>query len=384
MNLNYLNSFKKFGKAETSLKSMQQIKSVQQKSVTEANVDIDAINDRLGKGDKDAVQELDKQRISYTLTESDSGYTVKYNYKGTNYTINYYAPVESPVDSEPVTSPDEPAKDEPVFDFTGVNKDAKAEDLYNKDNIPKEKQLMMLLGQKGNVDSGAWDDVFKEIDKMKPQLLEYIKTRMESKGLTYNAETAERYLNMFITAAVKHAPVDGTKVMYSIKDIQVKNDPTIEDLIDYIKARIDKEMGDVSENSTANYNEVYKEPFKAGKEYTQDYDLVNIADYFLTDEEKEMKFVMKVVRSEESSYATSDIDQLEKYIDTYAKHMKKVLIATYPKLSENDIDNIISFSKYIFKTVYEYPKNEAGYYSIDDTLKSFELRCLEQAEKRLA
>lgn len=40
--------------------------------------------------------------------------------------------------------------------------------------------------------------------------------------------------------------------------------------------------------------------------YEEDGYLLDTADYFLTDEEKEMKFVMKVTDNEYSSYGTSD------------------------------------------------------------------------------
>ena len=56
-------------------------------------MDIEAINDRIQTGDKDALKELDDLGISYTLTEDSSGgYIVDYSYGGKNYSVRYYAP----------------------------------------------------------------------------------------------------------------------------------------------------------------------------------------------------------------------------------------------------------------------------------------------------
>ena len=59
-------------------------------------VDIEAINDRIQAGDKEALKELDELGISYTLTQDSSGgYTVEYKYGDKNYTVRYYAPPSS-------------------------------------------------------------------------------------------------------------------------------------------------------------------------------------------------------------------------------------------------------------------------------------------------
>ena len=63
-----------------------------------AKFDIDSINERLGAGDKDALKELEAQKISYSLIENANGYTVKYSYEGNNYTIVYFAPETPEID----------------------------------------------------------------------------------------------------------------------------------------------------------------------------------------------------------------------------------------------------------------------------------------------
>lgn len=48
------------------------------------------------------------------------------------------------------------------------------------------------LGGKGDVDSGAWDNLFAELEKMKPQLMDYMKQQLESVGRVYDEEKAEK------------------------------------------------------------------------------------------------------------------------------------------------------------------------------------------------
>ena len=73
--------------------------------------------------------------------------------------------------------------------------------------------------------------------------------------------------------------------------------------------------------------------------------MLDTADYFLTDEEKEMKFVMKVTDNEYSSYGTSDKTKLFGYIDTYAKHLEKVIRHRHPSLSDTQITSIMTDAK---------------------------------------
>ena len=101
----------------------------------------------------------------------------------------------------------------------------------------------------------------------------------------------------------------------------------------------------------------------------------------LTDEEKEMKFVMKVTDNEYSSYGTSDKTKLFGYIDTYAKHMEKVIRHRHPSLSDTQITSIMTDAKNKVKYS-DLPKpNENGIYSIDDTLAKLEELVLKYADE---
>ena len=109
--------------------------------------------------------------------------------------------------------------------------------------------------------------------------------------------------------------------------------------------------------------------------------MLDTADYFLTDEEKEMKFVMKVTDNEYSSYGTSDKTKLFGYIDTYAKHMEKVIRHKHPSLTDAQITSILTDAKNQVKYS-DLPKpNENGIYSIDDTLAKLEELVLKYAEE---
>lgn len=46
-----------------------------------------------------------------------------------------------------------------------MDKDAKAEDFYNEDNVSEHDKLTTLIGGIFDVDSGAWDDLFAELEK---------------------------------------------------------------------------------------------------------------------------------------------------------------------------------------------------------------------------
>lgn len=420
MHNRYLHSFRNFEKLETfNLKTKTVDDIIVAKSVSQPEVDVSSINERLGNGDKSAIKELDKLNISYVLQEKATGFSVKYSYNGTNYTIVYSepkasTPVELPQtpvtptvptdeivaeDTTPTETPstddtvgtegaiteETPKNDEPEFDYTGVNKDAKVEDLCGDKRDPLDAISLIP-----NVDTPAWDDVFKELEKMKPQLLDYVKEKMESYDLEYNQELAEKYLNVFLTDAAKGTPVfeDFDANTVATAPIAPKEGATIEDLINYVKERIDLEFsrwapqepedGSIIEFST-------KEPFNNNKYYSCDQYLLDTADYFLTDEEKEMKFVMKAVDDENSSYNTSSLEQMDKYIDTYAKHMVNVLKITYPKVQASDIQSLVEIAKRGFKNIGEFVKDkDSGMYSIDETLKNFEAYCLESAEKKFA
>ncbi len=477
-----------------ALESTASVGATSRTSTSSEDFSVDDINDRLGRGDKAALSELESRNIPFTIKENGNSYTVKYSYNGQNYIITYNAPateetaptgsdsdagskahvysqellqnvyklttseieqyftyteydlgsgkqsgwvlktgqevngivietlndlvralgkVDStkPLENNGGVSPDEStapaepaAPEEPTtpttqeeqpspevsgitFDYTGVDKDAEAKGFYDVNNIPEEKRARVFFGGGSDVDSGAWDDLFAELDKMKPQLLNYIKTQLEAKGYEYDAAAAEKYLNVFITGAVDSIGVPGKSKKFVGGNVPVlPADPTIEDLMNYLKDRIDNEISryETTDGDRRSQLAPNGEPFDGERSYySQDYYLTDVADYYLTDEEKEMKFVLEVVESDSSSYGTSSLDKVKSYIDTYAKHMEKVLRYMYPECTDAQIQTAINHAKSVVLNISDVVKKDGdGFYPIDDILAEFEKECYDAIEKQ--
>ena len=271
-----------------------------------------------------------------------------------------------------------------TFDYTSVNSETLVEDMCNENEISNIEKLMSEKGLY-NVDSGAWNDVFRELEKMKPQLMNYIKAQMENNGLEYNAENAEKYIEIYMTEAVQ-CSISDTRINFWDEDLEFPENPTIEDLVNYIRDRIDSEIEKYTVRSSENsYFDKAPIKFKGSTfndvKYMQDYYLMDIADYFLTEEEKEMKFVMEVTQDNSSTHCTKDKDLLIGYVDTYAKHMEKVLKSEYSDFTDRQVDSIINAAK-TYSLYMDPPEpNKEGLYMIDVLLKAFEEKCLEYAEK---
>ena len=107
---------------------------------TELN--IDELNTQLGSGNKEALKILDENQIPYTLAERDSGYTVKFSYNGTNYTIAYYAPSEAESPTSSNTKPQETSK--PTT--TPTEEIAETEESYSEPEITEFYDKDRLTG----------------------------------------------------------------------------------------------------------------------------------------------------------------------------------------------------------------------------------------------
>ena len=453
-----------------------------------AKFDIDSVNERLGAGDKDALKELEAQKISYSLIENANGYTVKYSYEGNNYTIVYFAPEtpekdngggtgnlgvtedsdttdgindlyvpitpEKPEDVEepevPVI-PEEPENvEEPdfVFDYSsaGVDEDVKAEDLYNEDKVENRelKYLDIISNVDSDVDAGGWDDLFAELEKMKPQLKEYMKQQLEKYGFIYDEETADKLLNEFITQAVKELisqlrnedkdnQILIAKQIDAIKDV-VPSEPleTVEDLVNYIKDQLDltkketdpkKETDDlynisplhVNENETETetpytdrwYLDLFEMSDKTeDSEKTEDPDktklnyvtigtgnnpdysiyldeggyLLDTADYFLTEEEKELKRLLEMVKGSSGSLVDNK-DEAVEYIDKYAEYLRKVLGHRYGLMPTEEFNQVFNNIVSSFKSGDALEPNDLGVIIIRDALQEFDKQVREEMQK---
>lgn len=94
-NYNYTNQFSyaAYSKQSVNAQNVQQSSSVSgsEEGIVE-EIHPENINEQLGKGDWSALEALDKHNIPYTKEENDGVITIKYEYKGVNYTVNYYPP----------------------------------------------------------------------------------------------------------------------------------------------------------------------------------------------------------------------------------------------------------------------------------------------------
>ena len=404
--------------------------------------DAESVNERLGNGDLEALEELEKHKITYQLEENANGYKVKYSYEGTNYTIVCYgksnasggnnntddskddghtlldsylnrftgtitinpewnddinyeskypsvgapdtgAPVNPPVEDsveEPEANPPvNPPVDEPVdtpeedsyrFDYeaAGVDKDARIDDFLSDDTLLNAKISFYVIG-----DGPDYDPLLKELDKMRPQLLEYIKNSLEAQGREFDSDVAEKIIDMAISGAAQNGVAmwnynntETFEIAYISNLLQNSSNSepqefilTIEDLVNDVKAHIDRALGykddnnfmdmlntlpvsDSDENNTISYKLPFSLPAKDYEEfiYTDQY-LLYTDDYFLTPEEQKLKDCMQYVKHD--SGVVFNPRDLDGYIDAYAQHIKRVLYARYENiLTEDEIAEIVS------------------------------------------
>ena len=429
-----------------------------------ADFDINSINDRLGQGDKDALKELEAQRISYSLIENANGYTVKYSYEGSNYTIVYFAPetpatgvdeagntgaagnvgetedTEAPSDVEEsdgteapsgTEEPEETEETDFVFDYAaaGVDEDVKAENLYNEDKVEDNDSLNSFTYKEvtssyNGPDSGTWDALFAELEKMKPQLKEYMKQQLEKYGFVYDEETADKLLNQFITEAVETLIADlqikekeekyGNDIKHFVSLIDEPHEPleTIEDLVNYIKDKLDLTKEDtgaqynsvslVDKKETPYENKWYLDMFEKNEdnqnsneltelsanssEYSiyidEDGYLLETADYFLTEEEKELKQILQMLKGQGSIPVVKTKNEAIEYIDKYTSHLQKVLQHRYLLMPEEQFNQIFNNLVSSFKNNQIPDPDEIGMIYIHEVLQAFDDYVREEMQKK--
>ena len=371
-------------------KTSFKINTINNDTSNSTEFDINIINERLGCGDKDALKELEAQKVSYTLTENSEGYTVKYSYEGINYTITYYQSQANEnkeenndtENSNSINNLEDIQENSQIkegkygFDYSGINKDAKAASFNSNTD--------------SSVDSGNWDELFAELEKIKPQIIEYIKAEVEAKGLVFDAEETEKYLNKYFTDAVKK--VSG-EVFISNK---LRKNLTVEDLINYVMEQVDRAINKTEGNQgDANtfLNKFHASMSKNLGIFTEggysdqyaDYDyLKDTADYFLSDEDKEMKFLLIAADQaidNEAVYTTSDKEELYSYIDTYSKYLETYLnsdfYTDYYNFPKDKITELVTYAASRIKYEELPSKDNNGMYNIGAVLLKFKQICIE-------
>ena len=439
--------------------------------------DAESVNERLGNGDLEALEELEKHKITYQLEENANGYKVKYSYEGTNYTIVCYgksnasggnnntddskddghtlldsylnrftgtitinpewnddinyeskypsvgapdtgAPVNPPVEDsveEPEANPPvNPPVDEPVdtpeedsyrFDYeaAGVDKDANIADFWNGD--PSDKELLGLLY--GHEITSGWDALLAELDKMRPQLLEYLKSVLETLGLEFDSTAADKYIDICLTMCTLNIlgddayknPTFGNSL--NGPDYSPNTTATIEDIINSIKENIEACIPDSStnvngKNSDKTSGEAGLIEFKSigfalpsvqsffkGDYINNGEYLLYTDDYFLTENEQKLKECLGVKEIyENGGNSWRRLVDVQEYIDCYAELYKNILQEEFPYLTESECDSIVA------RAASEAKSNPVGAqenangmtsYSLPENLINFEELCRKYA-----
>ena len=455
------------------LASFNSIKNVKQALIDTVQkleiFDVDDINEQLGRGNKDALELLDKHHIPYTLAQRENGYTVKYSYNGTNYTISYYTPqsignpedttpeapdstpgtpsAETPTTETPTTpakpdndtSVDEPETDvevppetpteetpevdetekteeaagveeteeaptDPRFDYSVVgNLDTPIVDLYDENDINDTYKSPIANNAKFSVDFGGYDDVMQEIAKIKPQLSDYIKQKLEELGYSdsYNEDVIDKYLNAFITQAVgnalRHTLANDLMGEFMLESsVLISTQPnyltspnyeiTTKDVINYVIELVDRQMAflepvpEAPEGQDKFVTTILRIPFPDGYIESGAY-VTETADCFLSEDELVLKKAMLAVENEDTSYFV-DKDEAKQLVDAYSSHMEWVLKSKYPFIAEFHSEILSEAKNTALNNMEAHKLDGSERYIIDDILKEYEAKCIELADKK--
>ena len=191
---------------------------------------------------------------------------------------------------------------------------------------------------------------------------------------------------------------------------------TVEDIVNYIKDQIDLSPETPEDNTYAShinaiektyadswYTSLFerspeaesKNPLFAMEKFADDdynsyidgdHYLLETADYFLSDEEKEMKEVLEIVNGTASSYpAVYSKEEAIGYIDTYSEHLNKELRHQYLLMPESEFDITMDFliTSFKVKSIPE-PDENLGIIFIQDVLQAFDKYVREEMEKAFA
>ena len=228
------------------------------------------------------------------------------------------------------------------------------------------------------IDAGVYDDVFAEMSKMEPQFKEYIKAQMAEKGYEYNEETVQKYLEKYMTEAVELAATD---TIASLTGQDVERPKTMREAIDYVMTLIDLELGNIEPDPKTLGGMIRQQfgvmnyiPFST-TEMFQAQMLPDTADYFLTEDEKDLKHAMHAWENEGSSYGYSAKETVEHYMDSFSQYVDAFLEEMWGIINPSQREAIINVAKGdVLKAL---KTNDNGMYSLDEALKAMYEKCYE-------
>ena len=215
------------------------------------------------------------------------------------------------------------------------------------------------------IDKGFWDNALEALDKLKPQLHEYIKAQMQNKGLKhYNHDTVEKILNTFISQAVSSAIVASDfPSEIDLKDPYLLsksfNTPIggvtrsleMSSIVNTLLTMVDNELGIDSKYEDLNGSKALPHDApNAFKEENQDRTLYNsplisTCDKYLSEEEKLLKLVLVGLTIDDNirnGQTNGDKMAAEKVADLYSDHVKLYLKSHYGSLSDEKILTILN------------------------------------------
>lgn len=406
-NLN--NMMKAFAKIAPQTNDTTQINKAKNAEVYRVTIeetkefDVEKINERLGKGDKEALEEFDTYNIPYQMSENSKGFTVKYTYNGTNYTIKYYSqstpkppinpgaptPAQTPgaptvnpnkfqssntsietptvpVAPEPSVTPPIAAEEEtPTVDYSGMDDRDGAFDFSVIPNLNTEVSDWLkeskpsindiLLGKVGNsIDirtetddvpdpNAKYENIFDSLSTLKDQLHQYIKSKLEAAGEKYDKELVEKQLNYLMTQVVNNTFVV-TRENTELSSLISVRDSVINDRVTTVKTYVNKLLNEVD---LALQNSSFTQSHSNDKtqivdtlSITKEPLLLGTANYFLTPEEIELKNVMNILQKA-SATLTSNKELVKQDIEIFSIHVEKYLTQQFTNLSKSEIQNIL-------------------------------------------
>ncbi len=194
------------------------------------------------------------------------------------------------------------------------------------------------------------DDIYAALEPLKEQMHAYVKKQLEAAGLTYNQEIVEKQLNVIISRIVDSQVSSDSRLIRLDSDPSVRpQEFNLQASIELILLLIDQTINkDIARENTSSYifrfdTRGYDSFVNDGLEPDADNKLLNTADYFLTEEEKQLKELMEQKNSLTKNI-TGTKEELSAQLDIFALHTKNYLKSQY-NLSDTEIAEIIEKAK---------------------------------------
>ena len=108
--------------------------------------------------------------------------------------------------------------------------------------------------------------------------------------------------------------------------------------------------------------------------------LLDTADYFLTEEEKELKRLLEMVKGSSGSLVDNK-DEAVEYIDKYAEYLRKVLGHRYGLMPTEEFNQVFNNIVSSFKSGDALEPNDLGVIIIRDALQEFDKQVREEMQK---